>query len=362
MATTYLVCAAPECTNPRSGSAHHCPTHMRLFLPLYTQYKAAERRLERRMVVDMRAKDPKKLLACYGRLKAAYEMRSAYRERAFRRELWDGGHEMRIERLLSWMYEVEERLSAVFTASQQREEVLSETDLGSEDDDDEESAEDESLGVEVQAVRSYNARVLEEERTWKEVVPRLVLERASAMAASAERVAELVGICRGALEGDERRLDIFDESATTTHYLTRMTFSVLYRVSVTAAEMMRERVPGYAQTFTTSHLSTRRGDDHYQILLHTSASLLLMTMICKGTQLTTVMIPGFLRAAVDAHRVGSDSRAVKMVLGRCPSRDRFTVCIAPILPSGRSCSSLPLPGGTFLVSVTSERVSCVSLS
>jgi len=207
------ICAAPDCNKERKGR-YHCLEHIKFVLPLYVAYKRLEEGLVKKLPVDLQTKDVKKLLQCHNRLKEAHRMRSEYREKAFKREYWDTGHEFRLGMLLEWMIDVEKRLTSVFTSPTPIQIQPNKEECKEECIIDEDCSEEQSI----EAVRKYNTKVIEEEKVWNETIPQIIKEHNEDALKKSDDFRTIVKICVQSL--NEKHWKLYTKDMPTLLYTT----------------------------------------------------------------------------------------------------------------------------------------------
>ena len=103
-----MICSAPDCTTERGPLSKHCPYHSSIFKPLYLKYKEAEDRISGLLnAPPAKGRDIQSILKRYARVKEVYDLRCEFRQRAFKKEHWDQGHEFKIESILTKLVEYE---------------------------------------------------------------------------------------------------------------------------------------------------------------------------------------------------------------------------------------------------------------
>jgi hypothetical protein len=154
-------CSAPDCITLTNEP--HCSKHKGLFTNLYLKYK----RLEKYINQDQALPDSiPLLLKLYQKLRQAYTLRKEFREKAFKKEQWDQGHETRLSILAEKMFNIEEKLSKLFYAPSLKPETIIEVSSSCPEEDEEE--------ISINEIPKINQQIAEELKCWNEEIPALI--------------------------------------------------------------------------------------------------------------------------------------------------------------------------------------------
>ena len=164
-----MSCAAPNCNQIRV-SKYHCEYHAELFKPSYLKYKQAEAQIINSIQqIEFNQCSVTELLLYYAKVRGVYQQRVEYRNRAFKREHWDSGHEFRLDLLLTIMFCIESNLRIKFDVAQ-----VEPSDENKEITIDNESIID--LDDQLIEIDKFNQRAVDDELTWNETIPMYVNE------------------------------------------------------------------------------------------------------------------------------------------------------------------------------------------
>ncbi len=115
-----MFCVSPKndnekCDKKRIGTSLFCKEHSIIYKPLYLKYKRTEATISNDIITNINnVEDVYDLLKCYSRLESGYKQRINFRSRAFTIENWDLGHKFKINKIISNMKIVINRLEILF--------------------------------------------------------------------------------------------------------------------------------------------------------------------------------------------------------------------------------------------------------
>lgn len=111
-----LLCAAPGCDRLSFQTKNHCRSHSKEYYPLYNNYKKAQENINQyiEQPIKLESLTIERLLSVLSKFLLVIKLRSNYREKAFRPEYHDRGHEDFIEKLIMFSRSIENILSKKF--------------------------------------------------------------------------------------------------------------------------------------------------------------------------------------------------------------------------------------------------------
>jgi hypothetical protein len=177
------ICAAPSCPNEQCYPSQHCEEHSGFFINLYRKYKNIENTLKDVINLSILPNSIAELLKIYAKLKQVYELRKDFREKAFRKEKWDSGHEIRLNIILDKMFAVENKLEESFNKHTSIE-LIPYNALSESTEDLMEDSTKESISNEIQTIKEFNLKAIEELKVWNEEIPVLIKENVEAFKAA----------------------------------------------------------------------------------------------------------------------------------------------------------------------------------
>lgn len=113
-----MLCAAPNCQELQVGQSFHCESCIKQYKPKYLEYKNVHQQVDTILTSGIRLLDTYKLLALTAKLELVYNLRSKYREAAFKPDLHDHGHEQVIRTILGILATVRSELTFRFNCPQ----------------------------------------------------------------------------------------------------------------------------------------------------------------------------------------------------------------------------------------------------
>lgn len=114
---TLLRCVAPQCDRGTDHGKVHCRLHSKEFHSIYNKYKKAQRCIEHYIDCPKKLESlvPERLLCVLNKLFLVIALRRSYRDRAYREEYHDRGHEDFIRKLIVLSRSIEDTLTRKFT-------------------------------------------------------------------------------------------------------------------------------------------------------------------------------------------------------------------------------------------------------
>ena len=126
------ICSTPLCNNYKIGDSYHCLTCVDIHKPAYLAYKDIHCKVDIMLNSGIENLSVYSLLKLSSRLEKVYNLRSEYRKLAFRKDLWDEGHDIALKMVLSNLssvrLELEKRFNFVKNEEEEKEEYEEVTD------------------------------------------------------------------------------------------------------------------------------------------------------------------------------------------------------------------------------------------